>query len=396
LVVIHFHHQGYRKSICTCRINAKEMGHQGSPIVHCRQVLLFNFAGPVDVFFGVFNGIAFDLGGFDTGVDVEFSFLGTVAVFERAEGWVGTFLTGGILGAALVLVLVCCGSFFAVDVLATVLEGFGGAVRLLVDDFDAPVGFFDAFTGFKGVCVVRGGLALACVVGTGFGADVVAGVGAADAFGFFTVVATPAIRGGAFAAGVFVNTVLGTGLADDILFPCRAWPGPVAADEAFRGPSFGTEPFVEVESTDATAVEASLDSVTTVPYRLFSSVFKSSQKLPLPLPLEIGAVLLFSAASRSCQNVPFCFLPAVDLGPDTTDPCRLFSSASSFDQKVPLLTDAPLVMRLTPFGAKLELFTSVIRPRCLLASSSASCCMKFCCLFVMLSVTIPCGSDRNC
>merc|ERR1712230_43762 len=124
---------------------------------------------------------------------------------------------------------------------------------------------------------------------------------------------------------------------------------------------------------DATAVEASLDRVTTVPYRLFSSVFKSSQKLPL----EIGAVLLFSAASRSCQNVPFCFLPAVDLGPDTTDPCRLFSSASSFDQKVPVpfLADTPFVMRLTPFGARLRmLFTSVILPRCLLASSSASCC----------------------
>jgi len=44
-------------------------------------------------------------GGFDTAVDVEFGFLGTAAAFERAEGWFGTFLTGGIfVAAALVLV----------------------------------------------------------------------------------------------------------------------------------------------------------------------------------------------------------------------------------------------------------------------------------------------------
>lgn len=129
------------------------------------------------------------------------------------------------------------------------------------------------------------------------------------------------------------------------------------------------------------------------------------------VPFFTGALFFSSAALRSCQNVPFFREPffcssaafrscqnvpldrwlAVDMDPDTTEPCRLFSSAFKSDQNVPFLATAPFVTGLTVLPG-----IPVILPCCRRASSSANCCMKFCCLEVMLSVTIFCGSDRNC
>lgn len=176
----------------------------------------------------------------------------------------------------------------------------------------------------------------------------------------------------------------------------------------FFGPNFGAEAFVVPELMLPTAVEALLDRVTTVPYRLFSSAFTFSQNLPLLFAVADGRPPLFaSAVLRSVQKVPLagCGAPVA---------CRLFSSASSASQNfafwprwttvpVRLFSSASRASQNAPWGRVLPLVPETTEPAvekplfcCLFASSLARSCMKDCCLVVMLSLTIFCGSERNC
>jgi len=260
-------------------------------------------------------------------------------------------------------------SGFGLEVVSLV-AGLLGVVAAAFEavDFAEGVGFVEVAFGVDVVVALRG-------VGFGFGLDFAIGVGVAvDVLGFFPGV-------------VFCGEDFGCILSG------RAFVGPVAGLVDRGAFAFGTgaevtdlgpEPLVEVDLTEATAVEALLDTVITEPYRPFSSALTLSQKFPFFA--REGWFFFSSAALRSCQKVP-------PLDADVTDPpCLFFSSASRFVQNVPVgfLATAvwPVVAGLTLPGVG---FWS-----CRLASSPASCCMKFCCWFDMLSVTNFCGSERNC
>jgi len=190
------------------------------------------------------------------------------------------FPFGGVFfvaGTALALLLSAAESFFGAGLVATMVDGLGLGLGMAC--LSAP---FDAAAGF-GSLSLGAGLMLALGVGLDAGETPVEVVGAfrgatiavdftgflvgigADIPGFFVGAAfciplAPCAVGFAFcicpepaAAGVFcVNEV------------CLTFPGPMVAGD-LTAAAFGAEPFVDLDVVEATAVEALLDSVTTVP-----------------------------------------------------------------------------------------------------------------------------------
>jgi len=228
------------------------------------------------------------LGGFD---DAVVLLLATDGAGVRWRG--GGFFAGVIVGFGFVVALVPTLDAVPFDL------GIDCAVVPLVDVWTG-LGF-DVDSGF-GLEVVSLVVGLLGVVAAAFEAvDFAEGVGFVEvAFGVDVVVA---LRGVGFDIGFDFG--IGVGVAVDVLgfFPgvvfCGEDFGCILGGRAFVGPvpglvdrgafAFGTgaevtdlgpEPLVEVDLTEATAVEALLDTVITEPYRPFSSALTLSQKFP--------------------------------------------------------------------------------------------------------------------